>query len=98
MNLLIVFAFAGDSTMTRFLAIAAPQTETRIVKIPRARVTRDRGGTISEGAGRRQNCYRPWRAQAHRSLPLVEGRGTRRRRGRRRTAPPSPRRPAARAV
>src|ERR1051326_4009374 len=49
MNLLIVFAFAGDSTMTRFLAIAAPQTETRIVKIPPARVPRERGGTVADG-------------------------------------------------
>src|SRR5436190_17886254 len=98
MNLLIVFAFAGDSTMTRFLAIAAPQTETRIVKIPRARVTRERGGTISDAPSRRQNCYRPWSAQAHRSLPLVEGGGARRRGVRRRAAPPSRRRAADRAV
>ena len=40
--------------MTMFLAIAVPETETRIVKIPRACVTRARGGTISEaGEGRK---------------------------------------------
>src|SRR6266568_6887297 len=98
MNLLIVFAFAGDSTMTRFLAIAAPQTGGRIVKIPRARVACVRGGTISEGARGRQNCYAAESAQAHRALPLVEGAGADRRGARRDAAAPSRRRTADRGM
>src|SRR5437868_3739890 len=43
MNLLMVFAFAGDSTMTRFLAIAERRTARRIPKIPRARIMRESG-------------------------------------------------------
>jgi hypothetical protein len=35
MNLLIVFAFAGDSTMTRFLAIAERPTQIGNAGIPR---------------------------------------------------------------
>src|SRR4051794_39915037 len=41
MNLLMVFAFAGDSTMTRFLAIVDRRTARRILKIPRARIMRE---------------------------------------------------------
>src|SRR5690242_19066413 len=41
MNLLMVFAFAGDSTMTRFLAIAARRTARRTFKIPRAQIMRE---------------------------------------------------------
>ena len=48
MNLLIVFAFAGDSTMTRFLAIAErPKLATPDAGIPRARIMRAR----TRGAG-----------------------------------------------
>src|SRR5437773_2505781 len=47
MNLLIVFAFAGDSTMTRFLAIAERPTFHADAGIPRARMMRAR----TRGAG-----------------------------------------------
>jgi hypothetical protein len=40
MNLLIVFAFAGDSTMTRFLAMRAPNCAAESQNSSRARHAR----------------------------------------------------------
>src|ERR1051325_1190909 len=98
MNLLMVFAFAGDSTMTRFFAIAErPQLRRGSSKFL-ARASRERGGTISPRQTGTQNCYRPQSAQAHRPLPLVEGTLPRRRSARRPETTASRHRVRVRAV
>src|SRR5258706_10021033 len=79
MNLLIVFAFAGDSTMTRFLAIAERPTLVGNAGIPRARYARarercrlNRSGDDSTGFPRRAKvlrgveCQRCSDAEGHR--------------------------------
>src|SRR3954451_4706085 len=68
MNLLIVFAFAGDSTMTRFLAIAERPTFHDDAGIPRAcvRHARTRGAglieprTIAPQHQEGEKCYWLW--------------------------------------
>src|SRR3954470_6730748 len=58
MNLLMVFAFAGDSTMTRFLAIAERRTARRTLEIPRARIMREGVRPYQSASDRAKNLRR----------------------------------------
>src|SRR3954447_3307838 len=58
MNLLMDFAFAGDSTMTRFLAIAERRTARRTLEIPRARMMRESDGPYQRPLWRAKNLRR----------------------------------------
>src|SRR4051812_50123098 len=76
MNLLIVFAFAGDSTMTRFLAIVERPTFHVDVGIPRACMmrARTRGAGLIEArtiAPRRQEGEKGYRMWSLRRLILL---------------------------
>src|SRR3954466_11900013 len=75
MNLLMVFAFAGDSTMTRFLAIAVRRTARRILKIPRARIMREGPARPAALVGQAffrisADRFRPYQSAWHRAKNL----------------------------